>query len=123
MLVGAYNTHLLTTLDEPSAHRVSSSLHSRHSPIGWIISGCVSETEKSFQLLQYEPLKVNISVHEFDDRADDEKLMVSNDDHLAIEIVERTIKRVDQYKFQIAVPFRHIKVVYASRTGSIMTSQ
>ena len=35
-------------------------------------------------------------------------MTISNDDHVAMEIVERTIKRIDQYKFQIAVPFRHI---------------
>ena len=95
ILISVDNIHLLTTLDEPSAHCVSGSLHARHSPVRWIISGCVSETEESFQLIQYEPLKDNISEHEFDERTDDEKLTVSNDDHVAMEIVERTIKCVD----------------------------
>ena len=54
-------------------------------------------------------MKNNPSEHEFDEQTDDEELTISNVDHVTMEIVDRTTKRVDQYKFQIAVPFRHIK--------------
>ena len=108
MLIGADNIHLLGTMDEPSAHRVSGSLHARHSPVGWIISGCIPEIKEHFQLIKDEPLKNNPWEHEFDKQTDDEELTISNDDRFAMEIVERMIKRVDQYKFQIAMPFRHI---------------
>ena len=84
-------------MDEPSAHHVSGSLHARHSPVGWIISGCISETKENFQLIQDEPLKDNPSDHEFNKKTDDEELTVSNDNRVAMEIVEHTIKRVDQY--------------------------
>ena len=35
-------------------------------------------------------------------------MTVSNDDRVAMEIVESMIKRIDHYKFQIAMPFRHL---------------
>ena len=35
-------------------------------------------------------------------------ITLSNDNLVAMEIVECTIKHMDQFKFQIAVPFRHI---------------
>ena len=41
-------------------------------------------------------------------KTDDDEITLSNDDRVAMEIVELTIKRVDQFKFQIAVPFRHM---------------
>ena len=66
------------------------------------------ETVENFKLLPDENLKDNDTDHEFEEKTDDERLMVSNDDRVAMEIVERTIKRIDQYKFQIAVSFRHI---------------
>ena len=53
-------------------------------------------------------MKNNPSEHEFDEQTDDEELTISNDDRVAMEIVECMIKCVDQYKFQIAMPFRHI---------------
>ena len=90
------------------SHRVSGSLHAHHSHVGWVISGCVPKTVETFQLITDENSKDNDSNHEFDERTDDEKLTVSNDDRLAMEIVERTIQCVNHYKFQIAVPFRHI---------------
>ena len=54
-------------------------------------------------------MKDNDTDHEFEEKTDDERLMVSNDDRVAMEIVEHTIKRGNHYKFQIAMPSRHIK--------------
>ena len=45
---------------------------------------------------------------EFDKETDDEEITLSNDDRAAMEILERTSKRVDQFNFQIAVLFMHI---------------
>ena len=49
------------------------------------------------------------SNHEFDVQVDDDKLGMSNDDRLAKKIVEESITRVNHFKFQIAVLFRHIQ--------------
>ena len=105
---GAAHPRITNAMDEPSAHHVSGLLHARHSPVGWIISGCVPEIKQNYHLTEYKFLNDNPSEHEFDEQTDSEKMLISNDDHVAMEIVERTIKRVDQYKFQITMPFSHI---------------
>ena len=41
---------------------------------------------------------------DFDKLANDDEIAFSDEDHHAMEIINRMIKRVDEYKFQIAVP-------------------
>ena len=106
MLIGADKVNLLEAMDDPSAHRVS--LHARHSLVGWIISGCVPKIKENYHLTEYKFLNEDPSEHEFDQQTDDEEPTLSNDDRVAMEIVECTNNRVDQYKAQIAVLFRHI---------------
>ena len=108
MLINSDNVNLLEATDDPSAHRVSGSLHACHSLVGWIISGCVPEIKENYHLTEYKFLNEDPSENEFDERTDDEEPTLSNDEHVAMEIMECTIKGVDQYKFQIAVPFRHL---------------
>ena len=108
MLIGSDNVNLFEALDEPFSHRVSVSLHDCHSPVGWIISGSVPEMKENYHLTEKEFITEKPWQHEFDEETDDEEIILSNDDRVAMEIVECTIKRVDQFKFQFFEPFRRI---------------
>ena len=46
---------------------------------------------------------------DFDEHRDDEENVFSVDEKIAMEIVERTLKRVDQ-KFQVDVLFQHMNI-------------
>ena len=47
---------------------------------------------------------------DFEEMPNDDEAALSNEDQRAMEVVERTIKCVDNFKFQIAVPLRHISL-------------
>ena len=46
----------------------------------------------------------------FEESPNDDKAALSNEDRHAMEVVEHIIKRVDDLKFQIAIPLRHISL-------------
>ena len=48
MVIGIDNVNLIEAVDEPYSHHVSDSLHARHSPLGWIISGYVLENGEDY---------------------------------------------------------------------------
>ena len=47
---------------------------------------------------------------DFEKTLNDDEAALSDEDRYALEIVNRTIKRVDKFKLQIAIPLRHISL-------------
>ena len=115
MPVGADNIHLLHPAVEVGSHRIFGSLHATHSRIGWVV---LVRLPKEIDNNDVNSLRISsnnckdvVSDHESDEHTDDNKLAMSNNEHLAIQIVEESITRMNDFKFQIAVPFRYINSI------------
>ena len=100
-------TKSLVPRNETEAHLVSGSLHATHTLVGWIITGYECVMPDTYHLSTPTLLDED-SQQDFEELPDGMDIAFSNEDRLGMEIVNRTIKRVDDHKFQIAVPLRHI---------------
>ena len=105
MLIGLDNIHLLMQRDQPGSRWLSGDLYATQTPFGWLVSDCEDMTSESCPLTI--PDIYAISEHEFDTDPDDLDIALSRDDITAMDVVNHTIDCIDDYKFEMAVLFRH----------------
>ena len=109
LLIGVGNVELLLPRTGEEFHRVSGSFHTTSTRVGWIIArNHVMEETYPLTILM---LPAEDNTEDFEETPNDDEAALLKEDRRTIEVVECTIKRVDNFKFQIAVPLRHISLI------------
>ena len=107
LLISADHVELLLPPTRNEFRRIPGNLRVIRTCIGWIVTGNEHAMTETYHLTA-PVFPDNNSQQDFDELPNDDETAPSTEDRHAMEIVDRTIKRVDEFKFQIAVPLKHI---------------
>ena len=103
LLIGSDCVQLLVPHNETEADCVSGYLNATCTHVGWIVSryeGVMADT----YLMSTPVVSDEDSQQDFEELPNNDDIVFSNEDRIEMDILNSTIKRVDDHKFQIAVP-------------------